>query len=75
MNMIAINTKESALGTQAPSKNLIRVAEKKSASMEPKKTTKHTARIMLLFQQRTITRDIKQVVTSITVMTANPAQI
>lgn len=27
---------------------------------------------MLLFQQRTITKDIRQVVTSMTVITANP---
>lgn len=40
--------------------------------MEPKKNIKQMARMTLLCQQRTITRDIRQVVTSITVITAKP---
>jgi hypothetical protein len=38
----------------------------------PKKTRKIIAMKILLFQQSTITSDIKHVVTSITVITANP---
>ena len=70
-----MRTKERAIGTHAPSRNLIREAEKKSTSMVPKNTTKHIARKMFLCQQRTITRDIKQVVTSITIITAKPVAI
>lgn len=60
------------MGTHAPSRNLMRDAEKYSASMEPKTNIKQMARTILLCQHKTITRDIKQVVTSMTVMTANP---
>lgn len=42
--------------------------------MVPKKMMKPNARKMLLYQHRTITRDIRHVVTSITVITANPVQ-
>ena len=42
--------------------------------MDPKKNIKQIARRMLLCQHRTMTRDIRQVVTSITVITAKPAQ-
>lgn len=42
--------------------------------MVPKKMMKPNARKMLLCQHRTITRDIRHVVTSITVITANPVQ-
>lgn len=38
----------------------------------PKKIRKPSARKILLFQQSTMTSDIKQVVTSITVITARP---
>jgi hypothetical protein len=47
-------------------------AEKYSASMVPKNTMKAIARNMLLCQHKTITRDIRHVVTSMTVITANP---
>jgi len=47
-------------------------AEKYSASMVPKNTMKPIARNMLLCQHKTITRDIRHVVTSMTVITANP---
>lgn len=40
--------------------------------MEPKKNIKQMANNTLLCQQRTMTRDMKQVVTSITVITARP---
>jgi len=70
--MIIRNMRERAMGTQAPSRNLIRDAEKYSASMDPKKNMKQMARKILLCQHNTITRDIRQVVTSITVMTAKP---
>lgn len=40
--------------------------------MEPKKNIKQMARKTLLCQHRIITRDIRQVVTSITVITAKP---
>jgi len=66
------NMSERAMGTQAPSRNLIRDAEKYSASMDPKKNMKQMARKILLRQHTTITRDIRQVVTSMTVITAKP---
>jgi len=65
--------KERITGTQAPSRNFITEAEKYSASMDPKKNMKATARKTLLPQQSMMTRDIRQVVTSITVITAKPA--
>jgi hypothetical protein len=71
MNM---KMKERTIGTQAPSLNLMSAAEKYSASMVPKNTMKPIARNMLLFQHEIITRDIRHVVTSMTVITANPAQ-
>jgi len=42
--------------------------------MEPKNTMKQIASKMFLCQHKTITRDIKQVVTSMTVMTAKPVK-
>lgn len=71
--MIIKNMNERATGTQAPSRNLIKEAEKYRASIAPKKTTKQIAQKTLRFQHKTITRDIKQVVTSMTVITAKPA--
>lgn len=41
--------------------------------MDPKKRRKHKARSGGLCQQRMITNDVRQVVTSITAITANPA--
>jgi len=66
------NTNAKATGTHAPSKNLITEAEKKRASMEPKKRTNPIASRTFLCQQITITSDIKQEVTSITETTAKP---
>lgn len=43
--------------------------------MDPKKRRKHKARSGGLCQQRMITNDVRQVVTSITAITANPANI
>ena len=40
--------------------------------MEPKKNIKLMARKILLFQHRTTTRDIRQVVTSMPVIIAKP---
>lgn len=54
---------------------MIREAEKKSNSMVPKNKMKHRAKKMFLCQHRTITRDIKQVVTNMTIMTAKPVAI
>lgn len=51
----------------------MREAEKYSSSMDPKKSRKHKATSGGLCQQRMITNDIRQVVTSITAITANPA--
>ncbi|MFS7958743.1 hypothetical protein Hanom_Chr08g00682301 [Helianthus anomalus] len=65
---------ESAIGTHAPSRNFIREAEKYKASIVPKSTTKPIARKTLWCQHRTITRDVKHVVTNITVITAKPDQ-
>jgi len=73
MHIINIKMKASTIGTQAPSLNLISAAEKYSASIVPKNTIKPIARNMLLCQHKTITRDIRHVVTSMTVITANPA--
>ena len=70
--MTTKNMKERATGTQAPSRNLMREAEKYRASKAPKNTTNPIAKKTLRFQHKTITRDIKQVVTSITVITAKP---
>ena len=42
------------------------------ASIAPKKRRKARANTIFLFQQRIMTSDIKQVVTIITVITANP---
>lgn len=42
--------------------------------MEPKKNMKPRANKTLLFQHKMITRDIRHVVTSITVITARPAR-
>ena len=61
------------MGSQAPSRNLIRDAEKKSSSMEPKPRRKQSANKGGLCQQRIITREVRDVVTSITVITARPA--
>jgi hypothetical protein len=47
-------------------------AKKYSASMVPKNRMKPIARNMLLCQHKTITRDIRHVVTSMTVIIANP---
>lgn len=65
---------ERAIGTHAPSRNLIREAEKYRASMEPKKKMKQMARKIFLCQHKIMTRDIRQVVTSMTVITARPVQ-
>lgn len=70
-----MNMNERTTGTHAPSRNLIREAEKYKASIAPKNKTKQIARRTLRCQHRTITRDIKQVVTSITVITARPEWI
>lgn len=72
MHITIMKTKEMATGTHAPSKNLIKEAEKYKASIVPKKITKQTARRTFWCQHKTITNDIKQVVTSITVITAKP---
>ncbi len=40
--------------------------------MEPKKNIKLSARKILFFQHRTITRDIRQVVTNMPVIIAKP---
>ncbi|MCD9642603.1 hypothetical protein HAX54_029486, partial [Datura stramonium] len=61
-----------AIGTHAPSNNLIKEAEKYKASIDPKKIGKQIARKTLWCQHKTITNDIKQVVTSMTVMIAKP---
>ena len=66
------NTSANAIGTHAPCRNLIREAEKKRASMEPNMKTNPSARRTFWCQHSTITIDIKQVVTSITVITAKP---
>jgi hypothetical protein len=42
--------------------------------MDPKKSRKARARTGGLCQNRTITRDVRNVVTSITVITASPAE-
>jgi len=72
MHIIKMKIKARTIGTQAPSLNLMSAAEKYSASMVPKNTMKAIARNMLLCQHKTITRDIRHVVTSMTVITANP---
>lgn len=74
MNMTARKMKERAMGTHAPSRNFIRAAEKYSASIEPKKRMKATARRALLFQHNTIMSGIRHDVTNITVITARPVQ-
>lgn len=51
----------------------MRDAEKYRASMEPKTRRKARARRGGLCQQRIMTRDVRHVVTSITVITAKPA--
>jgi len=66
------NTRANAIGTHAPCRNLIREAEKKRASMVPNMKTNPSARRTFWCQHSTITSDIKQVVTSITVITAKP---
>lgn len=48
-------------------------AEKQRDSIVPKKKMKASAQSELLRQHKTITSDIRQVVTSITVITAKPA--
>ena len=60
------------MGNQAPSRNLMSDAEKYSNSIDPKKSRKQRATNGRLFQQRIITKKVRQVVTSITVITANP---
>ena len=70
MHITIMKAKAITIGTHAPSKNLIREAEKYKASIVPKNITKQSARRTLLRQHKTITNDIKQVVTSMTVMTA-----
>jgi hypothetical protein len=52
--------------------NLMSAAKKYSASMVPKNRMKPIARNMLLCQHKTITGDIRHVVTSMTVIIANP---
>ncbi|MFS8032094.1 hypothetical protein Hanom_Chr17g01553571 [Helianthus anomalus] len=63
---------ESTTGTHAPSRNLIKDAEKYIISIEPKKNINPRAKKTLFRQHRTITSDIRQVVTNITVITAKP---
>lgn len=72
MNMTIMRKRASRIGSQAPSRNLISAAEKYRLSMEPKKRRNARANNGDLCQQRIITRDVRQVVTSITVMTASP---
>lgn len=72
MYMMLIKTTESASGAHPPSGTLIKDAEMYTASIDPKKRRKHTARKMLRRQTITITSVIKKVVTSITVITARP---
>lgn len=55
---------------QVPSTNLMREAEMQRASIDPKKSRKHTASRTLFSQHLMITNDVRQVVTSITEMTA-----
>ena len=71
--MIIMNMRTRSIGTQAPSRNLMREAEKLRASMDPKKSRKNIASIILLCQHIMITNDVKQVVTSKTVMTTEHA--
>lgn len=61
------------MGSQAPSLNLVSEAEKYSNSIEPKKSRKVIAIIGGFCQQMMITKDVRHVVTNITVITANPA--
>jgi len=67
-----MNAKEMVMGTHAPLRNFTIDAEKYKDSISPKKTKKQNATEMLFFQHNTITKDIKHVVTSITVITAKP---
>ncbi|KAJ0621851.1 hypothetical protein HanIR_Chr01g0013361 [Helianthus annuus] len=63
---------ESAMRTHAPSRNLRRKAEKYSASIILKNTTKAIARITFWCQCKTKIRDIKQVVTNMIVIPVKP---
>jgi hypothetical protein len=71
--MTVMRNRARRMGSQAPSRNLVSEAEKYSNSIEPKKSRKQRARIGGLCQQRMITKEVRHVVTSITVITANPA--
>ena len=71
--MIVMNMITRSIGTQVPSKNLMREDEKLRASKDPKKSRKNIASIILLCQHIMITNDVRHVVTKKTVMTAKHA--
>lgn len=71
--MTVTRKSERRIGSHAPSRNLMRDAEKYSNSMDPKKTRKERATNGGFLQQSMMTKDVRQVVTNITAITANPA--
>lgn len=62
------------MGSQAPSRNFMSEEEKNKASIDPKTTKNASARRGELCQHKIMTKDVRQVVTNITVITAKPAQ-
>lgn len=68
-----MKTKEKRMGSQPPLCTLAMHAKKYSSSTDPNMTINMDAAIMFCFQTVLIMRNIKQVVTNITVITARPA--
>jgi pyrimidine deaminase RibD-like protein len=71
--MMLMKTIERINGAHPPCGTLIIDAEIYKVSMDPKKRRKHNARKMLRRHTIMITKVVKHVVTSITVITARPA--